>query len=76
MQNGVQPNRVSLLELSPDGTTIARGRIVEMNHPVFDEPTLGTVVDDVRNFVKRAFAGALEPEGKAEDAGRKTQAAE
>jgi sugar lactone lactonase YvrE len=50
VQNGVQPNRVSLLELSPDGTTIARGRILEMNHPVFDEPTLGTIVDDVFYF--------------------------
>jgi HAE1 family hydrophobic/amphiphilic exporter-1 len=39
-------------------------------------PAYFTVVDDVRNFMKRAFAGALEPEGKAEDAGRKTQAAE
>ncbi|HKD19323.1 MAG TPA: hypothetical protein VKG23_15840 [Thermoanaerobaculia bacterium] len=50
VQNGVQPNRVSLLELSPDGTRIVRGRILEMNHPVFDEPTLGTVVDDVFYF--------------------------
>ena len=50
VQNGVQPNRVSLVELSPDGTRIARSRILEMNHPVFDEPTLGTVVDGVFYF--------------------------
>lgn len=50
VQNGVQPNRVSLIELSPDGTRIARARILEMNHPVFDEPTLGTVVDGVFYF--------------------------
>ena len=43
-------NRVSLLELSPDGTRITRGRILEMNHPLFDEPTLGTVVDGVFYF--------------------------
>jgi sugar lactone lactonase YvrE len=50
VQNGVQPNRVSLLELSPDGTRITRDRILEMNHPLFDEPTLGTVVDGVFYF--------------------------
>ena len=33
-------------------------------------PAYYTVVDDVRRFVKRVFAGALEPDGKAEDAGR------
>jgi HAE1 family hydrophobic/amphiphilic exporter-1 len=31
-------------------------------------PAYFTVVDDVRTFVKRVFARALEPEGKAEDA--------
>jgi HAE1 family hydrophobic/amphiphilic exporter-1 len=33
-------------------------------------PAFFTVVDDVRKLVKRAFAGALEPEGKVEDAVR------
>ncbi len=44
IQNGIQPHRVILLELAPGGAKIAKGRILEMNHPDFDEPTLGTVV--------------------------------
>lgn len=50
IQNGVQPHRVILLDLAPDGLGIARDRILEMNHPSFDEPTLGTVVDGVLYF--------------------------
>jgi sugar lactone lactonase YvrE len=45
IQNGVIPNRVIRLDLAPDGITIASARILEMNHPDFDEPTLGVVVD-------------------------------
>ncbi len=44
IQNGIEPHRILLLELAPGGATIARGRILEMNNPHFDEPTLGTVV--------------------------------
>jgi sugar lactone lactonase YvrE len=50
IQNGVQPHRVILLDLAPDGLGIARSRILEMNHPAFDEPTLGTVVGGVLYF--------------------------
>jgi len=46
IQNGIEPHRILLLELAPGGATIARGRILEMNNPHFDEPTLGTVVGD------------------------------
>jgi sugar lactone lactonase YvrE len=44
IQNGIEPHRILLLDLAPGGATIARGRILEMNNPHFDEPTLGTVV--------------------------------
>ncbi len=44
IQNGIEPHRILLLELAPGGAKIARGRILEMNNPYFDEPTLGTVV--------------------------------
>jgi sugar lactone lactonase YvrE len=45
VQNGIEPQRAIMLELSPDGAAIARSRILVMNHPVLDEPTLGTVVN-------------------------------
>jgi sugar lactone lactonase YvrE len=50
IQNGIEPNRVSVFDLAPDGASIARARILVMNHPVLDEPTLGTVVDGVLYF--------------------------
>lgn len=50
IQNGIQPHRVLGLDLTPDGLGILRGRILEMNHPEFDEPTLGTVVEDALYF--------------------------
>ncbi len=50
IQNGVIPHRVIRLDLAADGVTIARSRILEMNHPDFDEPTLGVVVDGALYF--------------------------
>ena len=44
IQNGIVPHRVIRLDLAADGLTISRARILEMNHPDFDEPTLGVVV--------------------------------
>jgi len=45
VQNGIEPNRVARLRLSPDGTRITAGEILEMNNPFFDEPTLGIVAN-------------------------------
>lgn len=50
IQNGIEPSRAIALDLSPDGSAIVRSRILVMNHPVLDEPTLGTVVDGVLYF--------------------------
>ena len=46
IQNGVYPNRVLGLILSPDATRINSVHILESNNPLFDEPTLGTRMDD------------------------------
>ncbi|HEX4441075.1 MAG TPA: SMP-30/gluconolactonase/LRE family protein [Thermoanaerobaculia bacterium] len=45
VQNGVQPNRVTRVDLSPDGTRVTGAKILEMNNPAFDEPTLAVAVD-------------------------------
>jgi len=50
IQNGVQPHRVIRLDLGEDGATISRARILEMNHPDLDEPTLGVIVDGTLYF--------------------------
>ena len=50
IQNGITPHRVIRLDLAPDGLSIAKARILEMNHPDFDEPTLGVVADGALYF--------------------------
>ena len=50
IQNGIEPHRAIALELSADGASIASSRILVMNHPVLDEPTLGTIVEGVLYF--------------------------
>ena len=50
IQNGVVPHRVTRVDLAPDGVGVVSARILEMNHPAFDEPTLGTVVDGTLYF--------------------------
>lgn len=46
VQNGISPARVTEFVFSPDENTITAARIMLMNHPDFDEPTLLTVRDD------------------------------
>jgi len=51
VQNGVEPNRVVKLHLAPDGLRADRWEIVEMNHPLMDEPTIGVVAGDEYVFL-------------------------
>ena len=51
VQNGIEPNRVVSLDLSPDGLKILRATVLEMNHPLIDEPTIGKVVRGTYYFV-------------------------
>ena len=44
IQNGLTPHRILRLTLSRDHTAITRVTPVVMNHPRFDEPTVGVVV--------------------------------
>jgi len=51
IQNGIRPQRVTEFAMSADGAAIESARILAMNLPQFDEPTLGTVVGDDFYFV-------------------------
>lgn len=51
VQNGIEPNRVVALTLRRDGLAVSDWKILEMNHPLIDEPTIGKVVGDVYYFV-------------------------
>ncbi|MDJ0836948.1 MAG: SMP-30/gluconolactonase/LRE family protein [Acidobacteriota bacterium] len=51
IQNGIQPNRVARWKLTLDGTHVITEEVLESANPVFDEPTLGTLVGDKLYFV-------------------------
>jgi hypothetical protein len=57
VQNGIEPHRVVRLTLSPDGSRITAGRILEMNNPLFDEPTLGIVANGAFSYVADSQGG-------------------
>lgn len=51
IQNGVQPHRVLRLHVNNGFTQIDRIDVLESNHELFPEPTLGVVVDDFFYYV-------------------------
>jgi sugar lactone lactonase YvrE len=57
VQNGIKPHRVVRLTLSADGSRITAGRILEMNNPLFDEPTLGIVANGAFHYVANSQGG-------------------
>ncbi|HEV7920085.1 MAG TPA: hypothetical protein VGR02_04755 [Thermoanaerobaculia bacterium] len=58
IQNGIEPNRVTRLRL--DGRRIRSCEILEMNHPLMDEPTIGTVVGKDFWFLAASQGGKKE----------------
>jgi hypothetical protein len=57
VQNGIEPHRVVKMTLSADGTRITAGRVLEMNNPLFDEPTLGIVANGAFYYVADSQGG-------------------
>ena len=57
VQNGIEPHRVVRLTLSRDGSRITAGRILEINNPLFDEPTLGIVAKGAFHYVADSQGG-------------------
>jgi sugar lactone lactonase YvrE len=64
IQNGVEPHRVTRLELGGDGVTIIGAKILVMNHPDFDEPTLGVAADGALYFTANSQGGKFQDEKK------------
>jgi len=51
IQNGIPPHRVVQWRLNENGTAVRDVKVLEINNPIFDEPTLGTVVGDTLFYV-------------------------
>ncbi len=60
-QNGVDPPRIVRLTLDPRANGVESATILEMNNPLFAEPTLGTVVGDDYFFVARSQWASFDP---------------
>ena len=67
IQNGIRPHRVMALELSADGLSVTAGRVLAMNLPEFDEPTLGTVLDGDFYFVANSHWNRFDRDGNLPD---------
>ncbi len=64
IQNGVEPHRVTRLDLAADGATLAGAKILVMNHPDFDEPTLGVAAEGALYFTANSQGGKFQNEKK------------
>ncbi len=62
IQNGVEPNRIIRVDLAADGATVTGAKILEMNHPAFDEPTLGCAADGALYVVANSQGGKFRNE--------------
>jgi sugar lactone lactonase YvrE len=67
IQNGISPSKVAALKLSDDGLEVTEQRILAMNLPEFDEPTLGVVVGDQFYFVANSHWNRFDREGNLPD---------
>jgi sugar lactone lactonase YvrE len=69
IQNGTRPHRVARIFLSADMMRAERLEVIEANNPLFDEPTLGVLVEDSFYYIANSQWGSVDKTGKlaAED---------
>ncbi len=65
VQNGLKPNRILRVFLSPDGSRIESVATLEANEPTMSEPTLGCIVDDMFYFNANAQWALVDDRGQA-----------
>ena len=70
IQNGVRPHRVIRLRLGPQLREIASVEVLEANHPLFDEPTLGTVLDNWFYYIANSGWPQLDDLGGFRETGK------
>jgi hypothetical protein len=64
VQNGVNPQRLVRLYLNRRFDQVLRIEIMEANHPLFDEPTLGVLVKDTFYYIANSQWGAIDQKGQ------------
>lgn len=64
IQNGVNPHRVIRLSLNRQANAVERFEVIEANNPLFDEPTLGVLIEDMFYYVANSQWGAIDEKGQ------------
>lgn len=64
VQNGVNPNRLVRLFLDRDMSRVERLEVIEANHPLYDEPTLGVLVKDTFYYIANSQWWAIDKGGQ------------
>lgn len=64
VQNGINPPRLVRLSLDRAGGRVERLEVIEANHPLYDEPTLGVVVKDAFYYIANSQWGAIDKAGQ------------
>lgn len=67
IQNGIVPQRVVQFGLDKDARRILTAKVLEVNNPLFDEPTLGVVANDELYYIANSQWSAFDKEGKLKD---------
>ena len=63
IQNGINPQRLIRVSLSPDRSRATGVEVLEASHPDYDEPTLGVIVKDRFYFVANSQWGSVDEKG-------------
>jgi hypothetical protein len=66
IQNGFNPKRVLRIAIDSMGEKIERVDVLESNHPVFPEPTLGVIVGSDLYYVGNSMIGPFLEDPKTE----------
>jgi hypothetical protein len=64
VQNGINPNRIVRVFLNADSTKIEKLQVLEVNNPLFNEPTLGVVVGNSFYFTANSQWSAVDQKGQ------------
>jgi tetratricopeptide (TPR) repeat protein len=64
VQNGINPNRVVRIILSRDFSKVERLQVLEANNPLFNEPSLGTILGDSFYFIANGQWEAVDQKGQ------------
>jgi len=64
VQNGITPNRIVRLRMDNGWRKITNFEVLEANNPLFDEPTLGTMVNNEFYFIANSQWAAIDPKGQ------------